>query len=325
MSWGLITEDWRLKLLAVGLAVLMLGAVAFSQNPPTTLTLAVELRYRLPPDNNIVILNPQSKTNVTYTGLADVIKNVNIGNLSAFADATHAGVGSAVRLNVIASTSVPGVTVLTPAPIVVDIDSLATKDLPVTVNAHAAPGWRITSETALCPTAPCVAHFTGPAGWQKNLTASVTYPAPVAFTTGESPTQLVQLQNSNGLLDLTTCRTEPCATLDPPTVTIHIDAQSGLTSTTVALVDSPPTHGPPSGYRVTGITVTPVSVVVSGDPVTLGKVRFVMLPPVDLTGRTSDAIFQVAVICPADTCSVATATVKYSIAPNPNVGPSPSP
>ena len=34
MNLNLITEDWRLKLLAFGLAVLMLGAVAFSQNPP---------------------------------------------------------------------------------------------------------------------------------------------------------------------------------------------------------------------------------------------------------------------------------------------------
>ena len=33
MSW--IAENWRLKLLAVGLSALMLAAVAFSQNPPT--------------------------------------------------------------------------------------------------------------------------------------------------------------------------------------------------------------------------------------------------------------------------------------------------
>ena len=43
MSWGLITDDWRIKLLALGLAVLMLGAVAFSQNPPTTGNLTVGL------------------------------------------------------------------------------------------------------------------------------------------------------------------------------------------------------------------------------------------------------------------------------------------
>ena len=50
MNWGLITDSWRLKLLAVGLAVLMLGAVAFSQNPPTTKSLTVSLNYTVPPN-----------------------------------------------------------------------------------------------------------------------------------------------------------------------------------------------------------------------------------------------------------------------------------
>ena len=45
---NLILEDWRLKLLAIGLGVLMLGAVAFSQNPPTTGSLAVQVSYTLP-------------------------------------------------------------------------------------------------------------------------------------------------------------------------------------------------------------------------------------------------------------------------------------
>ncbi len=40
---NLITDDWRLKLLAVGLAVLMLGAVAFAQNPPTTKSFTVPI------------------------------------------------------------------------------------------------------------------------------------------------------------------------------------------------------------------------------------------------------------------------------------------
>src|SRR4029077_3483575 len=84
MSWSLITDDWRLKLTAVVLAVLMLGAVAFSQNPPTTKTLTVGLNYIVPSSSstpscpyNIVLINPPSKTNVTYSGLADVIANVN--------------------------------------------------------------------------------------------------------------------------------------------------------------------------------------------------------------------------------------------------------
>jgi YbbR domain-containing protein len=325
VSWGLVTEDWRLKLLAGGLAVLMLGAVAFSQNPPTTLTLTVQLRYNLPVPDNIFLLNPPGRTSVTYTGLADVIKNVNSTNLSAFVDATHATPGSAVKLNVSASTPVRGVTVVTPAPIVVDIDALATKDVPVSVNAHAASGWRITSAVAMCPASPCVAHFTGPASWQNNLTASVTYPSPVAFTTSESPTQLVLLQNSNGFLDLTTCHTEPCARLDPPTVTIHIDAVAGSTSSTVALVEAPYSHPPANGYHVTAVTITPNPIVIKGDPAALARIDHITLQPVDLSGKTSDAVFQIQFTCPVDSCSATIASVKYSISPDPNVGPSPGP
>jgi YbbR domain-containing protein len=326
VSWGLITEDWRLKLLAGGLAVLMLGAVAFSQNPPTTVTLSVPLYYSFGTNTGIVIMNPPSKTNVTYTGLADVIKTVNPTNTTATVDATHAAPGSAVMLNVNASTTVRGgISVVTPAPIVVAIDTLTTKDVPVSVNAHPAAGWSISNAFAMCPGKPCVVHFTGPASWEKNLTAGVTYPVPVAFSTGESPTQQVQLQNSNGFLDLTFCRTNPCASVDPPTVTIHIDAVAGSTSSTVPLVIGPPTHPPASGYRITAVTITPNTIVITGDAATVAKTRRIDLSPVDLSGKTSDTPFQIQFTCPADSCSATIATVKYSISPDPNVSPSPGP
>ena len=64
MSW--ITDDWRLKVLALALAVMMLGAVAFSQNPPTTRTLTVPLIYRLPPNPPIIVTNGPSTVNVTF-------------------------------------------------------------------------------------------------------------------------------------------------------------------------------------------------------------------------------------------------------------------
>src|SRR5260370_42433747 len=107
MKW--ITEDWRLKLLALGLATLMLGAVAFAQNPATQRTLPIALNYSFATGSTIVITNPPSKTNVTFTGLADVIGPVTINNLTATADATHAKPGSGVKLNVTVVSSVPGV------------------------------------------------------------------------------------------------------------------------------------------------------------------------------------------------------------------------
>ena len=321
----MVTDNWRMKLLAIGLAVLMLGAVAFSQNPPTTGSLTVPLNYAVPP--NLILINPPAKINVTYSGLAGVIKNVNTSNLTASVDATRAKPGPAVSLNVTVK-SFGGVNVQSPPPIAVEIDTLQSKDLPVQVIAHAAPGWSVTKAVATCLGAqqsnPCVVHFTGPASWETSLSANVQFSAPVNVSTIDSPTQTVQLQNTNGPLDLSSIRTVPPVNLDFTSVSVHIEAVAGSTSSTVALVDSPPSHPPAAGYRITAITITPNTVILSGDPAALGRIRSITLPAVDLSGRTSDATFQVAIPYPDGISgSAANAKVTYSISANPNVSPTP--
>lgn len=324
---NLITDDWRLKLLALGLGVLMLGAVAFSQNPPTTKTLTgVGLSYTVPP--NLILINPPTKTTVTISGLASAIGPIGSDNMVAIVDATHATPGPAVRLNVTVA-HVAGVGVQNPPPILVDIDVRQTKDLVVQVNARAAPGWRITKAQALCPGTdipnPCTAIYDGPATWEINLTASIAMTGLVSVGTIDSPNQTIQLQNASGVLD-PTCRTVPCTTLSPIAAAVHLEAVSGSTSSTVPLVDAPPAHGPPPGYQVTGITISPITVIVTGDPGVLGRLQRILLPAIDLTGHTSNASFQVAIQYPAGVDgNTSNATVTYSIQPNPNVTPSPGP
>lgn len=325
MSWNLITDEWRLKLLALGLGVLMLGAVAFSQNPPTTGSLTIPINYTNQPAN-LILINPPPKTNVTYNGLADVIRNVNTNNLIASVDLTHATVGPAVRFNVSVKALLgSSVIVQPPAPIAVDIDLRQGKDVPVAVFARAAAGWTITKHDAVCGSGgTCTVHFDGPASWETNLTAFVDFPGLVNVNSINSSNWNVQLQNSNGAIDLTSCHTSPCANLDITAVAIHIEAIPGSTSSTVALLDAPYSAPPPSGYRVTAVTITPGTVIISGDAASLGKIRNITLPAVSLAGRTSDATFQVAIPYPSGiTGTVANATVKYSISANPNVSPSP--
>ncbi len=326
MNWGIFTEDWRFKLLALGLAVLMLGAVAFSQNPPTSGSLTIPINYTgLGSPSNLILINAPSKTNVTYTGLAGLIKNVNSSNLAATVDVSHASPGPAVRLNVTVSGPA-NVIIQNPPPVVVNIDTRQGKDVPVTVNARAAPGWTITKHDARCgqTNASCTVHFDGPASWETNLQAYVDFPGFVSFTSNDSSNWPVHLVNSNGAIDPSSCHTQPCATLDQTSVSVHIEAVAGSTSSTVALLDSPPSHPPAGGYRITGITITPNTVIISGDPVALGKIRNITLPPVDLSGKTSDAVFQVAIPYPPGiTGDLGNATVKYFISANPNASPSP--
>jgi YbbR domain-containing protein len=159
------------------------------------------------------------------------------------------------------------------------------------------------------------------------LTATVTIGGVIQAGTIDSPNQPIQLQNSNGVLDLSNAGgipTVPTANIDPVSVSVHVEAVPGSTSNTVPLVDAPPIHPPPGCYRVTAITISPVTVVITGDPVALVRVQRITLPSVDLSNRTSDWTIQIAVPYPAGVSGdVPNASVKYSISPNPNASPCP--
>ena len=328
MIRNFITNEWRLKLLALGLAVLMLGALAFSQNQPTTKSLTVGLNYTVPP--NIILINPPAKTIVTYSGLSDVISHVDGSNLIASVDATRALPGSAVKLNVTAKSLISDVQVQNPAPIAVTVDTMQKVEVPVQVSARAAPGWSIdpTKTLATCPAGqgpnPCKVHFNGPVSWENSLKAVTSVPG-LVIGKNDYLNQPVQLQNGTGALDLSV-RTVPTPTIDVTAVDIHVEAVAGTTSASIPLVDAQPSHGPPQGYRITGVTITPLLVTISGDPSVLLRVRSILLPAMDLGNRTADATFQVQISYPNGvTGDVQTATVKYSISANPNVSPSPGP
>jgi YbbR domain-containing protein len=325
MSWKIITDDWRLKLLALGLAVLMLGAVAFSQNPPTSKQLGVGISYTNANNNPVVLINPPGNVPVTVRGLADLIAIVGPDNLTATVDISHAKPGSGQRFNVVVTPTIRGLTADPPAPIVLDIDTLTTTELTVHVKANAAPGWGITGT----PTSnPSTVHFTGPARWMTNLQAYASYPGLVAATSANSLNQPIQLQNNTGSVDYNSCGKVllPACSLDVTNVSLHVDAAAGVTTSSVPLLILPWTLGPANGYQVTQITITPNTVILSGDPVQLAKIHNITLPAIDLNGRTSDATFTINIPYPDGfSGNVTTATVKYSISARPAVSPSPTP
>ncbi len=320
---NLITDDWRLKLLAVGLAVLMLGAVAFSQNPPTTKTVTIPVHYAVGPD--LVLINPPTKTTVTVNGLADVIGQITADGLVAVVDANKANPGPDVRLNVVVRSLVGGVTVQNPPPFAVNIDRLSVATLTVQVVDHAAAGWEVTKDEALCPGTPCVVHFSGPASWEVNIKAISVFPNPIDNSSYDVLTQPVVLQQGNTTLDPSRfLQNVPTSSLDILDVTLHVEARTGTTSRSVALVDSPPVHPPAAGYRVTGIVIDPLTVIVSGPADKLAQLQSIALPAADLSSSTTNATFKVQIPYPSGMSgSVATAKLTYLISANPNVSPSP--
>jgi len=319
VSW--ITDDWRLKLLALGLAVLMLGAVAFSQNPPTSVTMKVGIIYSVPP--GLILINPPKQTTVTVQGLADLVSAANAGNTAATADVSKAAsTGPSVKVNLVGKSVINGLSVQA-TPIALNIDTRSVVQLAVAARfpRGAALGWQITKQEAQCagPPPPCTVTFDGPASWQENLKAYADYPLPAAGSSNELPSVPVVLEQNGTPLDLTTY-TVPKVGLNINTVTIHVEAKSGTTSRQVTLIDAPPSNPPPTCYRVTNIAIDPSTIVISGPSDAVPNITTITLPAVDLSQHTSDFTFRIAIpALPAGVTGTATtARVTYSISKNPS-------
>jgi hypothetical protein len=332
VNW--VTESWRLKLLAIGLSVLMLGAVAFAQNPPTFKTLTVSnFQWAMPA--NLIVINAPTKTTVRVTGLADAIQSVTASSLTARFDLSNVKPGPAVKANLVVTPVLSGVAVQNPSvPFLLNVDRRAIS--PVTVQVRpprAVAGWVVTKADAKCPNTPCVVNFDGPVSWetdsrgQPNLKAFVDVNAPIAGDRIDIGNLPLSLEQSGTVVDVTNfAKTVPQSGLDQPSVAVHIEAKTGTTSKQVVLIVAPPSHGPPSGYHLTGINFDPIVVVVSGRADALVKVTSLTLPSADLSSHTSNFTVSVAIPYPAGvTGPQQAARVTYLISADPSVQPSPTP
>lgn len=320
----LITQSWRLKLLAVALAVVMLGAVAFSQ--ANTRTIQVNMTYNNLPAN-LVLVAPVDQISVTVLVPNDFV--LNPSSVTAAADLAHVKKGSAISVPITVHPTDLRIAVQTPPPITVNVDNIASLPLDIQVRTpFQAVGWAVTRAVAQCGNSvdACKVTFTGPTTLANGLTAYVTVSDQIQAGTTDSLNQTVQFEQSGRPIDITKLKTVPQITVSPSTVTAHVEAKRGTASSQVTLVDDAPTRRPPTGYRVTDITVAPVSVLCTGPADAIANLTSITLPPVDLGSSTSTASFNVRIPFPAGvTCGVATARITYVIAQNPNINPTPTP
>ncbi|HEY2598930.1 MAG TPA: CdaR family protein, partial [Candidatus Dormibacteraeota bacterium] len=255
---NLITESWRLKLLAVGLSVLMLGAVAFAQNPPTFKTLTVgPINYAIPSNWPFVVINAPTRTTVRVTGLADAIQSISPSSLTATIDLSKATAGPAVKVNLVVKSSVASVTVSNPTvPVYLNIDQRAIKPLTVQVRyRRVTDGWQFIRSENSCSVgaaniSPCVVNFDGPVSWQTKVAAYADITGSVEGDKTFTPTVPIDLEQNGVPVDLTNfAKTVPVSSLSISAVGVTMYARTSTTTKQVVLLDAPPIHLPPPGYR----------------------------------------------------------------------------
>jgi YbbR domain-containing protein len=322
---SLIVNDWRLKLLSLGLATALLVAVAWSQFPVTTQTFDAPINYNSAP-SGLTVVSPPALTKVTLSGLAADLRATVV---TADADLSKIKKGEAVTLTPTVRVTGSHVTVQTIRPLTLVVDDLITRQFDVTVDATYVDGWTPTkTPQAICGNAlqSCQVTVIGPATILNALAVYVTVADPINSTSRELQS-VVKFRQKAVTVDLGKVTTIPAIGWTPQTVTAHVEAKQGTETVQVALVDALPSAPPPSGYHVTAITIIPQLITITGSPDLLTGIDRIYLGAVSLAGYTSDHTFTIRIPSPDPSLQLSAnvATVTYSIAKNPAVSPTPSP
>jgi YbbR domain-containing protein len=323
MSW--ITNDWRLKLLAIGLALVLVGVVGYSQYPLQTQAVDAKINYNNSPPVGLVVNNPPVTSKVNVSGLPSDVRSATI---TVDVDLSKLKQGTGVVVTPTAHVIGHDVSVLSASPITLKVEQLATVTLTVEVRVNYSNGWQQRQPpVAECGIAgqACPVTVSGPASIMQGLGAYVVVDEPMASRERSVGGSIIRFTRNGSDIDLTKILAFPTISWTPPAVIAHVWATQGTETIQVALVDAPPSAPPPSGYHVTAVIINPQLITISGSPDTLAGITSITLQAVSLAGYTSDHTFTLKITAPDPSVqlSVKAATVTYKIAPNPAVSPSP--
>ena len=335
-----LVSNWRLKVLALILAVGLLAAVAFSENPVTVNTVQARIEFS-PTKPDLVLVNPLPRAGVTVVGPSGIVKALSSDSVKVTANVSkisHKGSYTVTGYPVVSASGV-GVQSGSIA-IPVTVEDLITTQIDVDVRATAAPGWTLQPKPqtrAICgnATQPCRVNVTAPQSVTQDLKAYIQVNDPFNTDSFDFTNLTIKFEQAGRPIDLTRVSAEPRPGFDPVIATAHVEAKRGSASKTVALLVSV-TGRPACGYRVSNLdinqgngfaTLTGPSDAITKLPETL------QMTQIDITGATAAVVSNQPIPVPAGVTSAPTGVrIVVSIdrqfdctAPTPAPTPVPSP
>src|SRR5215510_866209 len=320
VSW--IVNNWRLKLLSLVLAVGLVGAVAFSQNPPVFDTVAVRVQFANPPQD-LVVMDYPTKIDVPVAGLRDAVTRYKNTPAGVTIDLSNAKPGPKQVFAVTPKIDVPGVTVRSPVdPIRLTLEPQDTRQMDIEVRTpRASPGIEVIPEKtyATCGNSSdrCQVTVTAARSVVDSLKAYVDYD--VTLTTASavvSPNEPIKFEaNGHPIADLSNdVKSLPRATYTPSNVTVQVGTRGGtLTRTVGVAVRTTGTQA--CGYAITGSDVQPTPFVMITGPVDqVSKLTTLSIEPVDISGLTGTTIVNRKVQTPSPQVSADPPMVRVTVA-----------
>lgn len=318
MSW--IVAHWRLKLLSLLLTLGLLGAVAFSENPPVVTNVSVHISYINQPAT-LVLVHPPKSIDVRVVGLRDAVERYRSAAAGVTVDLTHAKVGADQSYTATPIVDTPGVTASDSSiPIRLTIEELKTVTLDIEVRTpKKVPGIDVIPERtyATCGNGQvhCQVTVSAATGIVDGLHAFVNYDVSIdTANTQTSPNEPILFEKNGQEVRLSRADTIKLPAWTPDNVTVQVVSQGGNQTKTVALIVRP-IGSQACGYSLTGMDIQPSAfVTVTGPPDAVARIgSSITLDPVSIAGLTASQTFTRPVNTGSDQVTAVPASVRVNV------------
>jgi YbbR domain-containing protein len=320
---GFIRRNWKLKVLCFFIAFVTWVGVVYAGNPPETKVVSLPVPQSaasIPAGYELV--RPVDSVLVRVGGDQNTLDSLNPDALTVNVDWAAVNRAGTYSIPLSITSSDPTIELIDPPTSVqVDLDALGSKAVPVNIQITSPPpvGYQIGTQIST----PTIVNVTGPEHELTGIVAKVTVnlSAQKANFQEQIPVLLytsrdVRLNNVNA---------------DPGIVNLSIAISADFTTKEVPVLAR--TEGNPSnGHYLTGIIVTPLTVIVTGPRDLLNTIDSLYTTPIALAGIFGNYTVTVTIEAPAGvTLSTTKVTVEIETGsvptppPTPTPSPSPSP
>lgn len=315
---GFIRRNWKLKVGCCIIAFFTWVGVVYAGNPPETKVLPVAVPQstaNIPP--SYVLVHAVDPVQVRVGGDQNTLDALNPAVLTVSVDWSAANRAGTYSIPISIVNSDPSIELINPPTSVqVDLDSYVQKSVPVTIQiTNPTP---VGFESGSPQATPSTVVVNGPEHELVGLEALVTVNLGAQKANFQAPLPVLVYSNKVRLNNV-----EPI----PSYVSVSIAVKADITTKVVAVLS--PTEGTPSpGHYLTGIVVSPITVIATGSQDLLNVLDSVSTAPIPLSGIFGFYTVSVTIIAPAGVTlsqSKATVTIEMATVPAPPPTPTPAP
>lgn len=283
---GILLGDWPLKLGAVALATVLYGGVVLSESTrawPGQVPIAI----LNPPQDAAVLTVLEPVTAIQYRAPLDVASQLTSGSFRASIDLARVEPqpgGSSLRLPVelVAVDGDVEVVAYSPRTVLVDIDPVTSREIPVTVDDGVIPEGIRVGAPVVEPRSVTLRGASSRVMSVRTATARVTVDASAINVDQE--VDILPLDETGVLV--------PGVVAEPARTRVRIEVARQLAFATLPVVPRLTGEVAP-GFELRSIDTVPLSVTVSGEEPQVTALAAVETEPIDVTGLTGDVEMEV--------------------------------